>query len=70
MLTVRLSKEPEARLENLAALSGHTKTFHAREAILEYFDDLESFYLAEKREFDVKVDLRNLIIRKNEILNG
>ena len=55
MLTFRLSEEVESRLESLAILSGLTKTFHAREAILKYFDNLESFYLAEKRLTDIKV---------------
>lgn len=30
MLTIRLSKEIEARLGNLAKLTERTKTFHAR----------------------------------------
>jgi RHH-type rel operon transcriptional repressor/antitoxin RelB len=54
MLTVTLSKEIEARLENIATITGHTKTLHSREAILKYFDDLESFYLAEKHFNDTE----------------
>lgn len=62
MLTVRLSKETEARLENLAKLTSHTKTFHAREAILRYFDQLESFYLAEKHLNDIEVGVVKPVI--------
>lgn len=49
MLAVRLDKELEARLEALAAKTGRTKTFYAREAIEAHLDDLEDFYLAEER---------------------
>lgn len=33
----------------LAARTGRTKTFYAREAIEAHLDDLEDFYLAEER---------------------
>jgi RHH-type rel operon transcriptional repressor/antitoxin RelB len=49
MLAIRLPEEIELRLGNLAKKTGRTKTFYAREAILEYLDDLEDLYLAEKR---------------------
>ena len=49
MLAVRLDKELEERLERLAAKTGRTKTFYAREAIEAYLEDLEDFYLAEER---------------------
>ena len=49
MLAIRLPAEIENRLERLAKATGRTKTFHAREAILEYLDDLEDLYLAEQR---------------------
>jgi len=53
MLTIRLPLEIEERLDRLARKTGRTKTFLAREAILEYLDDLEDLYLAEKRYEDV-----------------
>ena len=37
------------RLNALALETGRTKTALAREAITEYIDDLEDFYLAEAR---------------------
>ncbi|HVL30458.1 MAG TPA: TraY domain-containing protein [Sphingomicrobium sp.] len=49
MLAVRLDKDIEMRLERLAARTGRTKTFYAREAIEAHLDDLEDFYLAEER---------------------
>lgn len=47
MLAIRLPAEVETRLETLAQATGRTKTFYAREAILEHLDDLEDLYLAE-----------------------
>ena len=49
MLAIRLPDPIEKRLDSLAAETGRTKTALAREAILEYIDDLEDFYLAEAR---------------------
>ena len=49
MLAIRLPDDIELRLGNLAKKTGRTKTFYAREDILEYLDDLEDLYLAEKR---------------------
>jgi RHH-type transcriptional regulator, rel operon repressor / antitoxin RelB len=49
MLAIRLPDAIESRLAALAEESGRTKTTLAREAILEYIDDLEDFYLAEAR---------------------
>ncbi len=48
MLAIRLPADIEARLEALAKATGRTKTYYAREAILEHLDDLEDIYLAEK----------------------
>ncbi len=53
MLAIRLPKEIEQRLDALAKATGRTKTYYAREAILEYLDDLEDIYLAEKRFEDI-----------------
>ena len=49
MIAVRLPSEIEKRLAKLARTTGRTKTYYVREAILEYLDDLEDIYLAEKR---------------------
>jgi RHH-type rel operon transcriptional repressor/antitoxin RelB len=49
MLAIRLPKDIEKRLEELAKKTNRTKTYYAREAILEYLDDLEDYYLAVAR---------------------
>ena len=46
MLAIRLDQEVENRLESLAKKTGRTKTYYAREAILEHLEDLEDYYLA------------------------
>lgn len=54
MLAIRLPADVETRLGALAKATGRTKTFYAREAILEYLDDLEDWYLAEQRLADIR----------------
>jgi RHH-type transcriptional regulator, rel operon repressor / antitoxin RelB len=49
MLAIRLPPEIEARLTKLASRTGRSKTFYAREAILEHLQDLEDYYLADRR---------------------
>jgi RHH-type rel operon transcriptional repressor/antitoxin RelB len=49
MLAIRLPEEIEKRLERLAEETGRTKTFYAREAILEHIEDLEDTYLSASR---------------------
>jgi RHH-type rel operon transcriptional repressor/antitoxin RelB len=49
MLSVRLEKALEARLEQLSLKTGRTKTYYVREAILEHLDDLEDVYLSLDR---------------------
>ena len=44
----------ESRLDALAKATGRTKTFYAREAILEHLEDLEDLYLAEQRLIDAR----------------
>jgi len=49
MLAIRLSQDIEKRLEKLSKRTGRTKTYYAREAIVEHIDDLEDYYLAVDR---------------------
>jgi RHH-type rel operon transcriptional repressor/antitoxin RelB len=49
MLAIRLPETIEKRLDRLAKRTGRTKTYYAREAILQYLDEIEDIYLAEKR---------------------
>lgn len=48
MLAIRLPEEIESRLDALAKATGRTKTFYAREAIIEHLSDLEDLYMAEQ----------------------
>jgi RHH-type rel operon transcriptional repressor/antitoxin RelB len=47
VLALRLPPEIEERLSELARKTGRTKSFYAREAILDHLEDLEDFYLAQ-----------------------
>ena len=49
MLAIRLEPEIEKRLAALAKKTGRTKTFYARQAIVEQLENLEDYYLAERR---------------------
>jgi RHH-type transcriptional regulator, rel operon repressor / antitoxin RelB len=49
MLAVRLPEDVENRLEQLAKKTGRTKSYYVRQAILEYLEDMEDYYLAEER---------------------
>jgi len=48
-VTVRLGEDVEKRLDRLAKLTGRTKTYYIRLALLEKLDDLEDLYIAEQR---------------------
>lgn len=52
MLALRLPPDIDARLSALASATGRTKTYYAREAIVEHLDDLEALYIAEQRLVD------------------
>ena len=52
MLAIRLPPKIEKRLSVLAKKTGRTKTYYAREAIIERIQDLEDYYLAEERMKD------------------
>ena len=61
MLAIRLPVDIELRLENLAKSTGRTKTFYAREAILEYLEDMEDLYEAEQRVADIRAGISKTI---------
>jgi len=48
-ITVRLGDSLEKRLDELARLTGRTKTYYIRQALEEKLDDLEDLYTAEQR---------------------
>jgi len=49
VLAIRLPEDIENRLKALADKTGRTKTFYAKEAILEHLDEIEDKYLALDR---------------------
>jgi len=49
MLAIRLPAEIEKRLEKLVKKTGRTESYYVHQAILEYLEDLEDYYLAEER---------------------
>jgi RHH-type rel operon transcriptional repressor/antitoxin RelB len=54
MLAIRLPDKIEKRLTRLAKRTGRTKTYYAREAILQHLEDLEDIYIAEKRLAEIR----------------
>lgn len=53
-VSLRLPDEVSNRLNQLAELTGRSKTFYMIEAITEHMDDLEDLYLAEQRLIDLR----------------
>ena len=49
MLAIRLPEDIEQRLTNLAAKTGRTKTYYAKEAILQHLEKMEEKYIAIDR---------------------
>ena len=45
MLAVRLPEEINFRLDRLAKVTGRTKTYYVREAIMNHLEDMEDYYL-------------------------
>ena len=45
MLTVRLPEEIEARLQALAKATGRSKSYYARQAIVEKLEEMEDAYV-------------------------
>jgi RHH-type transcriptional regulator, rel operon repressor / antitoxin RelB len=69
MLAIRLPEDIEKRLDALAKATGRTKTYYAREAILEYLDDLEDVYLAEQRLADLRAG-RSSTVSLEEVMKS
>jgi len=57
MLAIRLPPDIEKRLTELAKRTGRSKTYYAREAILEHLDDLEDYYLAAARVEEARLSM-------------
>jgi len=55
-VSIRLPDDVSTRLQDLAQLTGRSKTFYMIEAIREHLDDLENLYLAEQSLIEVRAD--------------
>ena len=53
-VSLRLPEDISSRLQNLAQLTGRSKTFYMIEAIREHLDDLEDLYIAEQRLIEIR----------------
>ena len=69
MLAIRLPSEIEDRLDALAQATGRSKTFYAREAILEHLDNLEDLYLAEQRLIEIRAG-RSQAVSLEEVMKN
>lgn len=47
-LSIRLSKDEEARLDALAARTGRSRTFYVHQAIQMHLDEIEELYWADE----------------------
>lgn len=61
MLAIRLDEETKNRLNNLSARTHRTKSFYVKQALLEYLDDMEDIYIAEKRLEDLHAGKSELV---------
>jgi len=61
MLAIRLPATIEKRLDRLAKRTGRTKTYYAREAIIERLADLGAVYLAERRLEGIRAGRRKTV---------
>lgn len=50
-ISIQLPDDIEARLQNLAILTGRSQTFYVTEAVLEHLEEIEGLYLV-KQELD------------------
>lgn len=53
-VSIRLPDDVSMRLQNLAQITGRSKTFYMIEAIREHLDDLEDLYIAEQRLIEIR----------------
>ena len=66
-VSIRLPEDLSNRLQNLAEITGRSKTYYMIEAIREHIDDLEDLYLAEQR-FIVNRDGKTKTIALEDVM--
>ena len=57
MLSVRLPKEMQERIEKLSKATQRPKSFFVKEALANYLEDMEEYYEVLKRTNDPKKNL-------------
>ena len=60
-ISVRLPNDMEQRLSELATKTGRKKSFYIKEALMNYLEDLEDIYYAEKTLADIKAGRERVI---------
>lgn len=53
-VVTRFDTETVARLTELAKLTGRTRSYYIKEAVLEHLSDMEMIYLAKQRSEDIR----------------
>lgn len=53
-VSIRLPDDVSMRLQDLAQMTGRSKTFYMIEAIRAHLDDLEDLYIAEQRLIEIR----------------
>ncbi len=66
-ISIRLPGDLEARLTDLSARTGRSKTYYVTAAICEHLDDLEDLYLAERELVEVRAG-RSVPVPLGEIM--
>ena len=68
LLSVRIEDVLGERLERLAQDTHRTKSFYVKEALMNYMDNLEDIYIAEKRLEDLRAG-NDVILNSQEMWN-
>lgn len=66
-ISIRLPNDIDARLADLAARTGRSKTYYVTEAIREHLEDLEDLYLAERELIEVRAG-RSVLVPLEEVM--
>jgi RHH-type rel operon transcriptional repressor/antitoxin RelB len=61
MLVLQLPPDIEARLNELSRRTSRSKSFHARQALIKYLDELEDIHLVEKCLEELRSDVNDTV---------
>ena len=68
ILSVRIEEVLGERLERLAQYTHRSKSFYVKEALMNYMDNLEDIYIAEKRLEDLRAG-RETVLSSQDMWN-